>query len=284
MIGRSHTSAGVASLADRRATNDAESMNDLENKHFLITGGTSGIGHASVLELTRLGANVTFVGRDRARGEALCTQTTRARFIELDLLDHDAPERAIENALREFGKLDGAANLACASPMLSPLADLDDEHLERELFDELRAFTRMLRAQLRCFLTAGAPTSVVNVSSVNGLGASPSAAAYSALKAAIITLSKSASLDYALRSIRVNALVPGPIDTPMLRSAMTRLSAGDPVRLASIEQRHQALIPLGRLGRAEEAANAIAWLLSDASSFVTGSSLIVDGGMTSFAR
>jgi len=130
----------------------------------------------------------------------------------------------------------------------------------------------------------GAPSSVVNVSSINGLGASPRGAAYSAQKAAVIALSKSAALDCAQRGVRVNALVPGAFDTPMLRSAMRMMAGDDAAQLPAIEQRYAALIPLGRLGRPPEAAAAIAWLLSDASSYVTGSSLILDGGLTSFAR
>jgi NAD(P)-dependent dehydrogenase (short-subunit alcohol dehydrogenase family) len=259
-------------------------MRDLANKHFLITGGTSGIGRATVLELTRMDANVTFVGRDRARGEALCRETDRAHFVALDLRERAAPERVVASAMRQFGRLDGAANMACGAPTLTALTDLEDEQLERDLLDELRAFTRMLRAIVRSLLAGGGPTSVVNVASVNGLGASPSAAAYSALKAAIIALSKSAALDHGSQALRVNALVPGPVDTPMLRSAMMTLAGGDPGRLAGVEQGYQALIPLRRLGAPEEVAAAVAWLLSDSSSFVTGGTVIVDGGMTSFAR
>jgi NAD(P)-dependent dehydrogenase (short-subunit alcohol dehydrogenase family) len=259
-------------------------MTDLENKHILVTGGTSGIGRATALALARVGANVTCIGRDPARGETLCREAARVRFMRLDLRERDAPDRAIEAALAAFGNIDGAANVACGSPALLSLSELDDEALERELFDELRAFTRMLRALVRYFLGASRPASIVNASSVNGLGASPRAAAYSALKAAIIALSKSVALDCAAIPIRVNAIVLGPFDTPMLRSAMTTLAEGDHARIQDIERRYEGLVPLGRIGRSEEAAAAIAWLLSESSSFVTGSSLIVDGGMTSFAR
>jgi NAD(P)-dependent dehydrogenase (short-subunit alcohol dehydrogenase family) len=259
-------------------------MRDLENKHILITGGTSGIGRATVLALAQVGANVTCIGRDPARGEALCRAAERVRFVRIDLRERDAPDRAIEAALAAFGNIDGVANVACGPPALRSLSELDDEALERELCDELRAFTRMLREQLRYFLGAGRPASIVNVSSVNGLGASPRAAAYSALKAAIIALSKSAALDCARLPVRVNALVPGPFDTPMLRSAITNLAEGNGVPIQEIERRYEELIPLGRIGRPEEAAATITWLLSESSSFVTGSSLIVDGGMTSFAR
>lgn len=259
-------------------------MDDLRNKHFLVTGGTSGIGAATVRELACLGAKVTFVGRNRARAEALCAELPHVQYIECDLGGADAPERIIEAAYGGFGPLDGAANIACSTPTLVTLVELDDATLDLELCDELRSFARLLRAELRAISEAGRPASLVNVSSINGLGASPQAPAYSALKAAIIALSKNAALDYARRAIRVNALVPGPFDTPMLDAAITQLAGKDEGRRQQIAEHHKALIPLGRVGRPHEAADAIAWLLSERSSFVTGSSLIVDGGMTSFAR
>jgi len=258
-------------------------MEQLRDKHFLVTGGTSGIGAATVRELGRAGARVSFVGRNCARAEALCSEVPDARFVPCDLLEPTAAERILD-ACAILGPLAGAANIACATPTLAALTELDDEALERGLMDELRAFTRLLRAQLRVLAALDQPSSIVNVSSVNGLGASPHAAAYSALKAAIVALSKSAALDYASRGIRVNALVPGPFDTPMLDAAISQLSGGDKLRRSAIDEQYRKLIPLGRIGRPDEAASAIAWLLSDQSRFVTGSSFIIDGGMTAFAR
>jgi len=259
-------------------------MHDLQGKHFLVTGGTSGLGAATLRELLRVGARVTFVGRNRAQADALCAELPSANYIECDLRDANAPDRIMAAAHDRFGPLDGAANIACCTPSLVTLADLDDATLERELCDELRSFVRLLRAELRAICEVGRAASVVNVSSINGLGASRQAPAYSALKAAIIALSKNAALDYAPRTIRVNALVPGPFATPMLDAAITQLAGKDEGRREQVAEQYKALIPLGRVGRPGEAATAIAWLLSEQSSFVTGSSLIVDGGMTCFAR
>lgn len=259
-------------------------MQDLIHKHILVTGGTSGIGRATAIELSRLGAKVTFVGRDEVRGREVSRTAETLRFVRADLREPRAAERVLEGALAAFGELHGAVNAAAGMPVLLPLGALEDDALERDLLVELRAFVTMLRAQLRYFEAQDRAASVVNVSSINGLGASPMGATYSAVKAAAIALSKSAALDYAARGVRVNALVAGPFDTPMLNSALDSLARGDEQARAAILRRHQEAIPMHRIGRAEEAAGAIAWLLSDASSFVTGSSIVVDGGMTCFAR
>jgi NAD(P)-dependent dehydrogenase (short-subunit alcohol dehydrogenase family) len=119
--------------------------------------------------------------------------------------------------------------------------------------------------------------SIVNVSSVNGLGGVPGAGTYAVAKAGVIALAKSAAMEYAARRIRVNALVAGAYDTPLLRRAVERYAKGD-------TSAYTSRIPLGRIGNPEEAAEAALWLCSEASSYVTGNALIVDGGMTSWAR
>lgn len=127
-------------------------------------------------------------------------------------------------------------------------------------------------------------TSIVNVSSINGLGASPRAPFYSALKAAQIALTKNAALDYARDGIRVNTVVLGAFTTPMLKQAYDIMSGGDPTAADALRQQFLGLVPLGRFGTPDEAAAVIAWLCSPESSYVTGASWIVDGGVTAFAR
>jgi NAD(P)-dependent dehydrogenase (short-subunit alcohol dehydrogenase family) len=127
-----------------------------------------------------------------------------------------------------------------------------------------------------------ADAAIVVVSSINGLAAAAGASLYSAAKAASISLAKAAALEHARNGIRVNAVVLGAFDTPLLAEAIRRQSAGgddEPIR-----RMYQSHIPLGRIGRPEEAAEVIAWLCSGSSSYVTGSSVIIDGGMTSVAR
>jgi NAD(P)-dependent dehydrogenase (short-subunit alcohol dehydrogenase family) len=124
----------------------------------------------------------------------------------------------------------------------------------------------------------------VNISSVNGLGAAPGAAFYSMAKAGVLALTQAAAMEYVTAGIRVNALVAGAFDTLMLNKAVERAAGGDAERRKAIEQQFLSVVPLRRIGRPEEAAEVAAWLCSDASSYVTGHSMIVDGGLTAWAR
>ena len=121
----------------------------------------------------------------------------------------------------------------------------------------------------------------MNTSSVNGLGGAPHNALYAAAKAGVLGLTKSAAIEYAPQGIRVNALAAGAFRTPMLEGVFARLAPDDP---AAAEARYGAVIPAGRLGTPEEAAEAVLWLCSDAASYVTGHSMIVDGGFTAATR
>lgn len=125
---------------------------------------------------------------------------------------------------------------------------------------------------------------IVNTSSVNGLGGTPQGAVYSAAKAGILGLTKSAALEYSKQGIRVNALVAGPFRTPMLDSVIDRVSGGDATARETIEKQWVGMLAMGRIGNPEEAAEAVVWLCSQGASFVTGHSMIVDGGMTAAMR
>lgn len=124
---------------------------------------------------------------------------------------------------------------------------------------------------------------IVNTSSVNGLGGVPQAALYAA-KAGVIALTKSAALEYARQGVRINALVAGAFETPMLEDGMNRASGAKPEGRAEVARRCSEMIAAGRIGRPEEAAEAALWLCSDAASYVTGHSMIVDGGLTAAVR
>jgi NAD(P)-dependent dehydrogenase (short-subunit alcohol dehydrogenase family) len=138
-----------------------------------------------------------------------------------------------------------------------------------------------MRAEIRRMKVQGRGGSIVNTSSVNGLGGVPDASVYAAAKAGVLALTKSGAMEYAGDGIRVNAIVPGMFMTPMLQGVFDRLSPGNP---DAAKAQAEAMVPLRRIGTPEEAAQAILWLLSDASSFVTGHSMIVDGGLTAAFR
>jgi NAD(P)-dependent dehydrogenase (short-subunit alcohol dehydrogenase family) len=230
------------------------------------------------------------VGRNRERGAEVVRQVRElgasARLELVDLTHTDAMRDIVARTVLEYGRIDGAVLAAAETPgegAMVTLDQVDDSTIERALLSEIRSAVHALRALLRQLLTQPrAGTSIVMVSSINGLGAAPRAALYSAAKAASISLAKAAALEHSRSGVRVNALILGAFDTPLLAQAMRRQSPdGDP---SAVRPMYESHIALGRIGKPEEAAGAIAWLCSDSSSYVTGSSLIVDGGMTSIAR
>jgi NAD(P)-dependent dehydrogenase (short-subunit alcohol dehydrogenase family) len=266
-------------------------MNEPRLEHALVTGGTSGIGRAVALLLGERGVRVSVVGRSPERGEEVVRAVNdlgaEARFIRADPSEPGAARRAVAEAAAQLGALDAAVNAAAAAPAqgIGRLHELGDEAFDGALVAELRMSVESMRAELaHAQDTPGHPLSIVNVSSINGLGAAPRAPFYSAAKAALLALTKNAALDYGADGVRVNAVVLGTFDTPMLARAHDLAGGGDPRRAAAIRAQVTSRVPLGRVGAPEEAAAAIVWLCSPESSYVTGASWVVDGGMTAHAR
>jgi NAD(P)-dependent dehydrogenase (short-subunit alcohol dehydrogenase family) len=195
-------------------------------------------------------------------------------------------QQIIVRTVAAYGRIDCAVLAAAQMPSegaMIPLDRLEDPTIERDLISEVRATVHALRALLQQLLSQPpADRAIVVVTSINGLGSSAGAALYSASKAAAISLAKAAALEHARSGIRVNTLALGPIDTPMLALALERQSpAGNTDEVRRMYENH---IAMGRIGRPEEAAEAIAWLCSPSSSYMTGSTVILDGGMTAIAR
>lgn len=269
---------------------------NLEGRVILVTGGSSGIGHAAVRLLAAEGAKLVVVSRHVAAAgdidSLLHDAGAEGMHVAADVTREEDVARCVATAITRFGRLDGAFNNASAGKgVFSALADFTPSELDEAITDGLRSVFLCMRAELNAMLgqaprSDGSRGAIVNVASVNGLGAAPACALYSAAKAGVIALSKAGALDYAAQGIRVNALVPGVFATPLLDSVFERAAAGagPGVTKDMVAASYAARIPLGRVGTPEEAAQAACWLLSDAASYVTGSSLIVDGGMTSFAR
>ena len=238
----------------------------------LVTGASSGIGRATALDLAARGHRIAAAGRDVDRLAAVLAELPgegHASWVA-DLADPDACSSLVDRVVTEQGPLSGLAHCAgvqAVQPVRASSAELVDQMLTinvRSALQLTRAFRR------RSCRVQGA--SVVLVSSVLGLVGQPGAAAYSASKGAVVTMTKSLALELARESIRVNCVCPGTVVTPMIDQLRRAIG---PEGLQRVVDAH----PLG-LGRAEDVAAAVRFLLSDDARWITGSSLVVDGGYT----
>jgi NAD(P)-dependent dehydrogenase (short-subunit alcohol dehydrogenase family) len=249
--------------------------NSLTGKVIMATGAASGIGRAACLIFAREGARVLVTDRDPAGGAETVDLIRRsggaAEFLATDVADQDQVEAAVAFAVATWGRLDGAFNNAGVPEAFTPLLESTDETFDRIMAVNVRGVWLCLRAQVRQMRSQGGGGSIVNTASVAGLKGAGLMAIYSASKHAVIGLTKSAALEFARTGPRVNALCPGVVETPMMRT----VAADDRARRAFL-----AAQPGGRFGTPEEIGEAAAWLLSDAAAFVTGVAMAVDGGMT----
>lgn len=243
----------------------------------LIIGGTSGIGLATAARLLDEGAGGTVVvGRDEERGRAAAGRLgDRARFVAADATDRAALDDLVGDIGERYGRLDVLVNTAGAVSV-RPFATMSAEHWERTLAVNLTATFHACQAALpllrRTVADGRAPsTAIVNVSSLDGVAGDKGMTAYGAAKAGVVNLSRALALELIEHGVRVNCVSPGAVDTPMTVS-----TAGDPVRSAVFE----AAIPIGRFGRPEEIASAVAFVASPDASFMVGANLVVDGGVT----
>ena len=262
----------------------------MKGKVVLITGGSSGIGRAAALLFAREGATVVIAARGEERGRGVVREVEAAggtaMFLAGDVSQASYVTALVERAVAAYGRLDYALNNAAAieEPAV-PTADFTEEQFDRSMTLNLKSVWLCMRQEIGQMLAQQpAGGAIVNTSSVNGLGGVARAALYAAAKAGVIALTKSAALEYASLGIRVNALVAGGFQTPMLEEAMNRLSGGDPEMKEALGKRYRQFIPAGRIGNPEEAAEAALWLCSERASYVTGHSMIVDGGLTAPMR
>ena len=230
---------------------------NLRGKVALVTGGASGIGAATAKLLQDAGAVVVVADLGGRH--------------PVDVTDERAVDALVRSIIDEHGRLDIAANVAGTSGTYANVADATTESWRRTMQVNLDAVFFCLRAELLAMRTAGNGGSVVNVASSAGKMGVPGLSAYSASKHGVIGLTKSAALEVARDGIRVNAVCPGTIRTPMLRGFV----GGDEDMLEKMGRR----APIGRIGEPEEIAEAIVWLCTDAASFVTGHALEADGGV-----
>jgi len=262
----------------------------MKDKVALITGGSSGIGRAAALLFAHEGAKVVITARGEERGASVVREIEAtggtALFVAGDVSQADHVASLVERAVAAFGRLDYALNNAAGleEPFI-PTADFTEEQFDRSIALNLKSVWLCMRQEIRQMLAQQpAGGAIVNTSSINGLGGVPRAAFYAAAKAGVIALTKSAALEYASQGIRVNVLVAGAFQTPMLEDGINRFSGGNAEVKEQFERHYQQAVPLGRIGRPEEAAEAVLWLCSDRASYVTGHSMIVDGGWTAPMR
>lgn len=265
-------------------------MTTFGGKTVLITGGSSGIGRAAAVAFAKEGANVVIVARNPERGEAVVREIAggggTARFIRCDVARAGDVQQLIAETVEAYGRLDCAVNNAgTVDGAFKSIADFSEEEYDRALANNLKSVWLCMRREiLQMLAQSPGGGAIVNTSSLNGLGGAPQAALYSAAKAGVLAFTKSAAQEYATAGIRVNALVAGAFRTPMLEGVWHTASGGDPEGVKAVEERYASMIPMRRIGTPEEAAAAAVWLCSDAASYVTGHSMIVDGGWSAALR
>ena len=246
----------------------------LSGRAGIVTGAASGIGFACARALAASGAAVLLADRDRVAGEraAACVASATgadATFVACDVTNDDEVRTLVAAALEAHGRLDFAVNNAGIEGGQATVAEIAEADWDGTIEVDLKGVWLCMRHELPPMLAAGRG-SIVNTSSVGGLVALPGSGAYTAAKHGVIGLTKVAAVDYARAGVRINAICPGVIRTPMVE----RLIAARP----EIEAEMQAGEPIGRFGQPDEIASAVVWLCSDAASFVTGIALPVDGG------
>ena len=246
----------------------------------LITGGASGIGKATALKLASRGINVVISGRREELGaaavkevEAVATGGAKVRFIRNDVTDEDDVKAMITRIVSEFGRLDMAVNNAGISNETASLNRSDSSKFSAMVDTNVLGLYYCMKHEITQMLAQG-KGSIVNLASIAGLNGMPWAGAYAATKHAVAGLTKSAALDHAAQGVRINGVAPGAVKTDIIAA---QLEGNDP---NYNEQTISAMHPMNRLGRPDEIANGIVWLLSDEASFVTGHIIAIDGGFT----
>jgi NAD(P)-dependent dehydrogenase (short-subunit alcohol dehydrogenase family) len=241
----------------------------------LITGGNRGIGAAAAKRVAELGAQVVITGRRQSEGRLLVNEIRRnggsAAFIKADLSQTEQVKRIVPFAVETFGRVDYAFNNAGISGDNRLLTDQAEANFDSVFAVNVKALFLLLQDEIRQMMAQGQGGSIVNTASVGGLVAYPTAGPYVASKHAVLGLTKTAAIECGRYGIRVNAVSPAAIRTDLLLGVFGTEEALNKM---------SAVHPIGRIGQPEEIADAVAWLFSDRSSYYTGQSLTLDGGLT----
>jgi len=246
----------------------------LENRSILITGGSTGIGRASALRCAAEGAAVTIGDVNFAAAEQVVAEIQqnggKAQFIRTDVTDSSAVQAMIAAAVESYGQLDGAFNNAGIEGSFTSIVKMSEADYDRTVGVDLKGVWLCIKYQVEQFLKQDSAGSIVSTASVAGLVGTRGGSAYCAAKHGVVGLTRAVALEYARKKIRVNAVCPGIIETPMVDRLQSETAIAREVLIAQE--------PIGRLGQPQEIGDAVLWLLSDHASFVTGVALPVDGG------
>ncbi|MFM8773898.1 MAG: SDR family NAD(P)-dependent oxidoreductase [Actinomycetota bacterium] len=247
---------------------------DLDGKRALVTGASRGIGRAIAIAYAKAGADVAILARNAELLDGVAAEISalgrRAVVATADVLDAEATRSAVSGAIAELGGLEILVNNAGGNSFSIPVAQMRMSGWDKTMRLNLDSIMHITQESLPG-LAASKNGSIINVSSVAGLRGAPTMAHYGAAKAALLSLTQSLAIETAWMGVRVNALVPGWIDTDLTDF----LRASDEAERGTLSR-----VPMQRWGRADEIAEPAVFLASDASSFMTGQSLIVDGGLS----
>lgn len=248
-----------------------DAFQPLAGQVALITGASRGIGAACARALLAAGASVSICARDEQALSAFATSLgTPGRVLALaaDATEAPALARLVAATVERFGRLDAAVNNVGAIHRPTPVADIDPGEFDHVIAASLRSTYLSMRAEIPAMLQAGGGT-IVNITSTAAIKGAPGMSAFAAAKAGVAALTKTAALDYCTRRIRINAIAPGPTLAGLILNAPPQ-----------VRERAAALVPMQRMAQPEEIAAAAVWLSSDAATYVTGTTLPVDGGYT----